>query len=128
MPKINVFGNDYDTPDGTGVRDYIHVSDLAYGHVLALDKLETNCGCVIYNLGTGMGYSVLDVINAFGNACGKPIPYEIVGRRDGDISTTYADCGKAEKELGFKCKYGLQDMADDGWRWAKNNPNGYEEK
>lgn len=127
-PYLNVNGNDYDTPDGTGVRDYIHVCDLAYGHVLALNKLATNPGLVIYNLGTGVGYSVLDVVKAFDQAVGTPIPYKIAPRRPGDIAACYADPTKAYKELGFKTKYDLKDMAETAWNWQKMNPNGFEEK
>lgn len=126
-PYINVNGNDYNTKDGTGVRDYIHVCDLAYGHVLAINKLATNCGLVIYNLGTGIGYSVLDVIKAFDKVVGHPIPYKIVQRRPGDIDACYADPTKAFKELGFKTKYTLDDMARDAWNWQVKNPKGYEE-
>lgn len=127
-PYLNVNGNDYDTPDGTGVRDYIHVCDLAYGHVLAINKLATNCGLVIYNLGTGKGYSVLDVVHAFDKAVGTPIPYKIAPRRPGDISSCYADPTKAKNELGFIAKYDIDDMARDAWNWQKNNPNGFEDK
>lgn len=122
---VHVFGNDYDTHDGTGVRDYIHVVDLAYGHVLALKKLETNCGLVIYNLGTGIGYSVLDVIHAYEKACGHKIPYQIEGRRAGDLASVYCDPSKAYNELGFKAKYGIEEMARDSWNWQEKNPNGY---
>lgn len=124
---LNVNGNDYDTPDGTGVRDYIHVCDLAYGHVLAINKLATNCGLVIYNLGTGKGYSVLDVVHAFDKAVGTPVPYKIAPRRPGDIAACYADPTKAKEELGFVAKYDIDDMARDAWNWQKNNPNGFEE-
>ena len=126
LEKLRVFGNDYPTHDGTGVRDYIHVVDLADGHVKALKKLETNPGLVTYNLGTGKGYSVLDVVNAFSKACGKEIPYEIVDRRPGDIATCYADATKALRELGWKAEKNLDDMCRDSWRWQKNNPNGYD--
>lgn len=126
-PYLNVNGNDYDTPDGTGVRDYIHIVDLAQGHLLALNKLTTNCGLVIYNLGTGRGNSVLEVVKAFDKAVGTPIPYKIAPRRPGDIATCYADPAKASKELGFVAKYNIDDMARDAWNWQKNNPNGYEE-
>lgn len=128
LPIVKVFGKDYNTPDGTGVRDYIHIMDLAKGHLLALKKIKTNCGTVIYNLGTGKGYSVLEVIDAFREASGKEIPYEFAPRRAGDIDTCYADCTKAKKELGFSCKYDLIDMARDSWNWQKNNPDGYGEK
>lgn len=126
-PFLNVNGNDYDTPDGTGVRDYIHICDLAYGHVLALNKLTSNCGLVIYNLGTGKGNSVLEVVKAFDKAVGKPIPYKIAPRRPGDIASCYADPTKAKNELGFQAKYNMDDMARDAWNWQKNNPNGYSE-
>ena len=126
-PYLNVNGNDYDTPDGTGIRDYIHIVDLAYGHVLALNKLTTNCGLVIYNLGTGRGNSVLEVVKAFDKAVGTPIPYKIAPRRPGDIAACYADPAKASKELGFVTKYNIDDMARDAWNWQKKNPNGYEE-
>ena len=122
---LGVFGNDYNTKDGTGVRDYIHVCDLAYGHVLALDKLFTNSGLVTYNLGTGNGYSVLEVLHAMEKACGFKIPYQIKPRREGDIATCYANCDKAFKEIGFKAKYNIDDMCRDSWNWQKKNPNGY---
>lgn len=127
---LQVFGNDYDTPDGTGVRDYIHVVDLAKGHVKALDKMlaaDGDTGAVeIYNLGTGTGYSVLDVIAAFERAAGMKIPYEIKPRRSGDIDISYCDPGKAERELGWSCENDLDEMCADVWRWQKNNPDGYE--
>ena len=126
-PYLNVNGNDYDTKDGTGVRDYIHIVDLAIGHVLALNKLGNNSGLVIYNLGTGRGYSVLDVVHAFDIAVGKPIPYKIAPRRPGDIATCYADPKKAKDELGFVARYDIDDMARDAWNWQKNNPDGYVE-
>ena len=123
---LGVFGNDYDTHDGTGVRDYIHVVDLAKGHVAAIQKVEkTEPGVLIYNLGTGKGYSVLDVIHAFEKACGKEIPYEIKPRRAGDIATCYADPTKAKKELGWVAEYGIEEMCEDSWRWQTMNPNGY---
>lgn len=125
---LGVFGNDYDTPDGTCVRDYIHVVDLADGHVKALDKMADEKGGVwIYNLGTGTGYSVLDVINAFEEANDLKINYVFKDRRAGDIPSCYADPAKAERELGWKAKYGIREMCEDSWRWQKNNPNGYEE-
>lgn len=124
---LNVFGNDYPTKDGTGVRDYIHVCDLARGHLLSLDKLFTNPGLVTYNLGTGHGYSVLDVHHAMEEACGFKIPYEIKERRSGDIAECYADSTKAEKELGFKAEFEIADMCRDSWNWQKNNPNGYKQ-
>ena len=123
---LGVFGNDYDTHDGTGVRDYIHVVDLAKGHVAAIKKVEkTEPGVLIYNLGTGKGYSVLDVVHAFEKACGKEIPYEIKPRRAGDIATCYADPTKAKKELGWVAEYGIEEMCEDSWRWQTMNPNGY---
>ena len=125
LEKLRIFGDDYDTPDGTGVRDYIHVVDLAKGHVKALDKLKTNSGLVTYNLGTGKGVSVLDMVKAFSKACGKDIPYEIVARRAGDIATCYADASKANEELGWKAEKNLDDMCEDSWRWQSNNPDGY---
>ena len=127
LEKLGVFGNDYDTHDGTGVRDYIHVVDLAKGHVKALKKLEDNSGLNIYNLGTGTGYSVLDIVKNFEEANGVPVPYVIKDRRPGDIATCYSDASKAEKELGWKAEYGIQEMCADSWRWQSNNPNGYEE-
>lgn len=126
LDHVNVFGNDYPTPDGTGVRDYIHVVDLAKGHVAALKKLEQNPGLFICNLGTGKGYSVLEVINAFSKACGKPLKYEIGPRRPGDIASVYADPAKAREELGWVAEYGIERMCEDSWRWQSNNPNGYE--
>ena len=125
---INVFGDDYDTHDGTGVRDYIHVVDLALGHVKALNKIKENPGVVTYNLGTGIGYSVLDIIHNFEKVCGKTLPYRIAPRRPGDIATCYADASKALKELGWKTERDLAEMCEDSWRWQKNNPNGYEEE
>ena len=119
LPKVNVFGNDYPTPDGTGVRDYIHVVDLAYGHVLALKKLSTNPGLVVYNLGTGKGTSVLEVIKAYEKATGVKINYVICPRRDGDVPENYASTAKAEKELGFKCKYNIEDACRDGYNFQK---------
>lgn len=127
LKELSVYGNDYPTHDGTGVRDYIHVLDLAAGHVKALQKLEENTGLVVYNLGTGKGYSVLDLVKAFSKASGKEIPYKIVGRRAGDVAMCYADSSKAEKELGWKAKYELEEMCEDSWRWQSMNPNGYEE-
>ena len=125
LPKVNVFGNDYPTPDGTGVRDYIHVVDLSVGHVNAIKKLEENPGGKIYNLGTGQGYSVLEVIENFSKACGKDIPYVIADRRAGDIAECYADAALAQKELGWEAKNGIKEMCEDTWNWQKNNPNGY---
>ncbi len=127
LEKLSVFGNDYNTPDGTGVRDYIHVVDLANGHLKALAKLETNPGLVIYNLGTGKGYSVLDMVKAFSKACGKDIPYVIAPRRPGDVAMCYADATKAKEELGWEAKYDLDRMCADSWRWQSNNPNGYDD-
>ncbi len=125
LPQVNVFGNDYDTPDGTGVRDYIHVVDLADGHVKAIKKLEENPGLKIYNLGTGIGYSVLDVIENVSKAVGKEIPYVIAPRRAGDIAQCYSDASLAKKELGWEAKNGIKEMCEDSWNWQKNNPNGY---
>ncbi|MDO5834252.1 MAG: UDP-glucose 4-epimerase GalE [Lachnospiraceae bacterium] len=125
LPEINVFGNDYDTPDGTGVRDYIHVVDLARGHVKAIERFAKKDGVFICNLGTGHGYSVLDVIHAFEKACGKELPYVIRERRPGDIATCYSSPAKAEKELGWTAEYDLEDMCRDSWNWQQKNPNGY---
>lgn len=125
---VGVFGNDYNTPDGTGVRDYIHVVDLAKGHVKAIQKLDAKEGVSIYNLGTGKGYSVLDVIHAFEKACGKEIPYEIKPRRAGDIATCYSKCDKAKAELGWEAQYGIEEMCADSWNWQSKNPNGYNEQ
>lgn len=122
--KVRVFGNDYPTPDGTGVRDYIHVVDLARGHIAALKKCN-QAGVHIYNLGTGKGYSVLDMIHAFSKACGKEIPYEIVGRRAGDVAECYACADKAAKELGWRAEYTLEDMCSSQWKWQSGNPDGY---
>ena len=127
LERINVFGNDYPTPDGTGVRDYIHVVDLARGHLKALKFMEGKTGVNIFNLGTGTGYSVLDVIHAFEKACGKSLPYVIQPRRAGDISACYASPEKASRELGWKAEYGLADMCSDTWRWQQGNPNGYDD-
>ena len=128
LKELSVFGGDYDTHDGTGVRDYIHVVDLAKGHIKALEKLNENSGLVTYNLGTGNGYSVLDMVNAFSEASGQEIQYKIVDRRPGDIAMCYADPTKANEELGWKAELGLKEMCEDSWRWQSNNPNGYEEK
>ncbi len=122
---LNVWGDDYDTPDGTGVRDYIHVVDLALGHIKAVEKAENSEGLFIYNLGTGKGYSVLDVVKAFEKASGVKIPYKIGPRREGDIATCYSDPGKAYKELGWKAERDIEEMCEDSWRWQKQNPNGY---
>lgn len=127
LEALGVFGDDYDTPDGTGVRDYIHVVDLAKGHVKALKKIADKSGVNIYNLGTGNGYSVLQVLHAFEKACGKKIPYVIKSRRPGDIATCYADASKAKKELGWEAEYDIERMCTDAWRWQSNNPNGYAE-
>ncbi|MDD4680504.1 MAG: UDP-glucose 4-epimerase GalE [Clostridia bacterium] len=126
LKKLQVFGNNYDTKDGTGVRDYIHVVDLANGHLAALNKLKGDCGLVVYNLGTGTGYSVLEMVDAFEKATGREIPYEITAPRAGDIATCYADPSKALDELGWTAKYSLEDMCRDSWNWQKKNPNGYE--
>lgn len=128
LPYLNVFGNDYDTHDGTGVRDYIHVVDLALGHVKAVEKILKDEPAVnVYNLGTGIGYSVLDIVKAFEKASGKKLPYKIAPRRDGDLAVCYSDASKALKELGWKAERDLVEMCEDSWRWQSNNPNGYEE-
>ena len=124
-PELSVYGNDYPTPDGTGVRDYIHVVDLARGHVAALGYNKDGIG--IFNLGTGVGYSVLDMVNAFSRVNNVPVPYRIVERRPGDIATCYAESAKAKAELGWQAEYGLEDMVRDSWNWQSNNPNGYDE-
>ena len=125
---LGVFGDDYDTPDGTGVRDYIHVVDLAKGHVKAVEKMMRDKeGVSIYNLGTGCGYSVLDVLHAYEKACGKTLKYEVRPRRDGDIATCYADCTKAKNELGWVAEKGIEEMCADSWRWQSMNPDGYRE-
>jgi UDP-glucose 4-epimerase len=126
LPAVQVTGYDYDTPDGTGIRDYIHVVDLAVGHIRALKKLATNPGIVTYNLGTGRGYSVLEVIDSYSRAVGKEIPFEMVERRPGDVAVTYADPTKAKNELRWVAERDLDDMCRDSWRWQRNNPNGYE--
>ncbi|MFW6428579.1 MAG: UDP-glucose 4-epimerase GalE [Desulfosalsimonas sp.] len=125
LDEVRVFGNDYPTPDGTGVRDYIHVMDLAEGHVRALDKIAANCGVFTCNLGTGRGYSVLEMISAFEKACGKKIPYCITDRRPGDIAECWADPSLAQKELGWQARYGIEDMCADAWRWQSMNPEGF---
>ncbi len=125
LPKLGVFGNDYPTPDGTCIRDYIHVLDLATGHVKALERLKKNAGLDIYNLGTGIGYSVLDVIHNFETATGITIPFEFKPRRAGDIPVNYSNADKAWKELGWKAQYGIKEMCEDSWRWQSSNPNGY---
>lgn len=127
LDHLHVFGNDYDTPDGTGVRDYIHVEDLAAGHLKALEKLTSNPGVVTYNLGTGKGYSVLEMREAFEKASGHPVPYKFYDRRPGDIAACYADPAKARQELGFEAVHSLEEMCEDTWRWQQQNPNGYEE-
>ena len=125
LEKLHVYGDDYPTPDGTGVRDYIHVVDLARGHVAALRKLAQNCGLFTCNLGTGKGYSVLDVLHAYEKACGKTLPYVIDPRRPGDIAECYADPAKARDELGWEAKYGIEEMCASSWKWQSANPNGY---
>lgn len=125
LKEVSVFGNDYDTPDGTGVRDYIHVVDLAKGHLKALEALDKRPGLVTYNLGTGNGYSVIQLIEAFAKASNKEIPYKIVDRRPGDVASCYADPTKANKELGWKAEKNIDDMCRDSWRWQSNNPKGY---
>ncbi len=125
LPKLGMFGNDYPTPDGTCIRDYIHVLDLATGHVKALERLKKNAGLDIYNLGTGIGYSVLDVIHNFEAATGITIPFEFKPRRAGDIPVNYSNADKAWKELGWKAQYGIKEMCEDSWRWQSSNPNGY---
>lgn len=125
LPKLSVFGNDYATPDGTGVRDYIHVVDLAQGHLQALEALDSRAGAHVWNLGTGQGYSVLEMVRAFEKASGRPVPYRIAPRRPGDIAVCYADPSKAACELGWKAKRGLPEMMQDAWRWQSMNPDGY---
>ena len=125
IPELSVFGNDYSTPDGTGIRDYIHVVDLAEGHLRALEALKTRTGTHVWNLGTGNGYSVLDIVRAFQAESGKTVPYRIAPRRPGDIATCYADPSKAYRELGWKANRGLPEMMRDAWRWQQMNPNGY---
>ena len=125
LPELRVFGDDYATPDGTGVRDYIHVVDLAQGHLRALEKLSENPGLVTYNLGTGQGYSVLEVVAAFERACGRSIPYRVTARRPGDVAVSYADPGRAQRELNWQARRGLGAMVTDVWRWQSDNPDGY---
>ncbi|MGI6087702.1 MAG: UDP-glucose 4-epimerase GalE [Kiritimatiellia bacterium] len=125
LEQLSVFGNDYPTPDGTGVRDYIHVVDLALGHLKALAQLDRESGVAVYNLGTGRGYSVLEAVAAFEKACGKPIPYRFAPRRPGDVPACYADPAKANRELGWSAKLDLADMCRDAWRWQSQNPAGY---
>ncbi len=125
LDHLNVFGDDYDTPDGTGVRDYIHVVDLALGHIKAVEKVASSNGVCIYNLGTGVGYSVLDIVKAFEKASGRKIKYKIVPRRPGDLATCYSDPTRAKEELGWVAERGIEKMCEDSWRWQKNNPEGY---
>ncbi|MBQ8783526.1 MAG: UDP-glucose 4-epimerase GalE [Clostridia bacterium] len=127
LPQLSVFGDDYDTPDGTGVRDYIHVVDLALGHIKAVEKALNSKEINAYNLGTGTGYSVLDIVKAFEQASGQQVKYKIVDRRPGDLATCYSDPSKAFNELGWKAERDLNKMCEDSWRWQKNNPNGFEE-
>jgi len=125
LERLNVFGNDYDTHDGTGVRDYIHVVDLARAHLKALALAETKCGVDYFNVGTGVGYSVLDIVRAYEAATGRPVPYQIVGRRPGDIAVCYADPAKAAAELGWRAEYGIDEMCRDAANWQEKNPDGY---
>jgi UDP-glucose 4-epimerase len=125
LPELRVFGDDYDTHDGTGIRDYIHVLDLARGHLAALDFLDAHPGVHVHNLGTGRGYSVLEVVRAFERASGVKIPYRVVERRPGDIATSFADPSKAERELGWKARIGLDEMCADAWRWQSRHPHGF---
>lgn len=126
LKELSVFGDDYNTPDGSAVRDYIHVVDLAKGHIKALDKLDKKCGLVIYNLGSGKGHSVIELIRTFEKVSNKQIPYKVVSRRKGDVDSCYADPTRANKELGWKAELGIEEMCEDSWRWEINNPNGYE--
>ncbi|HDR6310379.1 TPA: UDP-glucose 4-epimerase GalE [Bacillus cereus] len=126
LKELNIFGNDYPTKDGTGVRDYIHVVDLAKGHVKALEKVLETKGIEAYNLGTGKGYSVLEMVKAFEKVSGKKIPYKVIGRRPGDVAICFADVSKAKRELGWEAEYGLEEMCVDSWRWQVNNKNGYQ--
>jgi UDP-glucose 4-epimerase len=125
-PELQVFGDNYPTHDGTGVRDYIHVTDLALGHIKALEKLNTNPGVVTFNLGSNKGHSVLEMVTGFESASGRKIPYRIVGRRPGDVAISYADASKANKELDWHTRLGIDQICADTWRWQSNNPNGYE--
>ena len=125
LPQLSVFGDDYDTHDGTGVRDYIHVVDLALGHIKAVEKVLSGSGINVYNLGTGTGYSVLDIVKAFEKASGRKVNYKIAPRRDGDLAVCYSDPSKAFTELGWKAERNLDKMCEDSWRWQKNNPNGF---
>ena len=127
LPRLSVYGDDYDTHDGTGVRDYIHVVDLALGHVKAVEYALKNTGADVFNLGTGNGYSVLDLVHAFEKASGTTVPYAVAPRRAGDIATCYSDPSKAERVLGWKAVHGVDDMCRDSWRWQSNNPKGYDE-
>lgn len=126
LKELGVFGDTYDTTDGTGVRDYIHVVDLAVGHVKAINKIKENAGLKVYNLGTGVGYSVLDIVKNFEDATGVKVPYVIKPKREGDIATCYSDATKAKKELSWEAQNGIKEMCEDAWRWQKNNPNGYD--
>lgn len=128
LKELQVFGNDYETLDGTGVRDYIHVVDLARGHLKALEKVMATAGVEAYNLGTGRGYSVLEMVAAFEGVTGKRIPYRVVNRRPGDIGICYADATKAQRELGWVAEKGMEEMCSDAWHWQSNNPNGYQEE
>lgn len=125
LPELTIFGNDYDTPDGTCLRDYIHVVDLAKGHICAVEKNKKGSGLFIYNLGTGEGYSVLDIVNTFMKVSGQKVPYRFGPRREGDLPVVYSDSSKAKRELGWEARFGLEKMCEDAWRWQKNNPNGY---
>ncbi|PNK41860.1 GDP-mannose 4,6-dehydratase, partial [Bacillus thuringiensis] len=126
LKELSVFGNDYPTRDGTGVRDYIHVVDLANGHVKALEKVLSTTGVDAYNLGTGMGYSVLEMVEAFEKVSGKKVPYKITERRPGDVAVCFADASKAKRELGWEAKRGLEEMCADSWRWQSENKTGYQ--
>ncbi|MCU5358417.1 GDP-mannose 4,6-dehydratase, partial [Bacillus cereus] len=126
LKELSVFGNDYPTKDGTGVRDYIHVVDLANGHVKALEKVLSTTGVDAYNLGTGMGYSVLEMVEAFEKVSGKKVPYKITERRPGDVAVCFADASKAKRELGWEAIHGLEEMCADSWRWQSENKNGYQ--
>jgi UDP-glucose 4-epimerase len=126
LPYLNVYGGDYDTPDGTGVRDYIHVMDLARGHVDAINYMMSHRGESVFNLGTGRGYSVLEIVETFQRVNGVKVPYKMVPRRPGDLPVCYADPGKSAEALGWKAQYGLDEMCRDSWNWQQKNPNGYE--
>ncbi|WP_430795158.1 GDP-mannose 4,6-dehydratase [Bacillus cereus] len=126
LKELSVFGNDYPTKDGTGVRDYIHVVDLANGHVKALEKVMSTTGVDAYNLGTGMGYSVLEMVEAFEKVSGKKVPYKITERRPGDVAVCFADASKAKRELGWEATRGLEEMCADSWKWQSENKNGYQ--